>query len=90
MVHKVRESTMIATGHRLTKLRPHQGILIPLLTTFLSSESSRRPWFKIYVVCVNILTAGQTVVHLIQVFGLLDSVPASAPVTLLLFSVVYT
>ncbi|CUA74271.1 hypothetical protein RSOLAG22IIIB_11082 [Rhizoctonia solani] len=55
-----------------------QGILIPLLTTFLSSESSRRPWFKIYVICANVLTAGQTVAHIIQVFDVLDLVPAPA------------
>ncbi|KDN43370.1 hypothetical protein RSAG8_06154, partial [Rhizoctonia solani AG-8 WAC10335] len=55
-----------------------QGLLIPLLTIFLSSKSSHRPWFKIYVVCVNVLTAGQTVAHVIQAFDVIELVPAPA------------
>ncbi|CAE7144957.1 unnamed protein product [Rhizoctonia solani] len=55
-----------------------QGLLIPLFTTFLSSESNRRPWFKLYVVCVNVFTFGQTVAHVIQVFDAIDLVPAPA------------
>ncbi|CAE6479013.1 unnamed protein product [Rhizoctonia solani] len=54
-----------------------QGILIPLLTTFLSSESDHRLWFKIYVVCVNVFTAGQTVTHVLQVFDVIGLIPAS-------------
>ena len=75
---------------RSTKLWPKQGVLISLLITFLSSESNRRLWFKIYVVCVNIFTAGQTVSHVIQVYDVIGSVPAPAPVSSLSLQVVHT
>ncbi|CAE6394417.1 unnamed protein product, partial [Rhizoctonia solani] len=56
-----------------------QGILVTLLATFLTSESKRPYWFKIYVVCVNALAAGQTVVHLVQALNAINSIPTPAP-----------
>ncbi|CAE6456338.1 unnamed protein product [Rhizoctonia solani] len=50
-----------------------QGILIPMLTTFLATKSDRQPWFRIYVISVNILTLGQTVIHIIQAFDVISA-----------------
>ncbi|KAJ1306374.1 hypothetical protein OPQ81_007380 [Rhizoctonia solani] len=63
-----------------------QGVLVTLLATFLTSKSSHQPWFKVYVIFVNVLCAGQTVLNIIQAFNIVDLVPqpvalvAAAPV----------
>ncbi|KDN43378.1 hypothetical protein RSAG8_06162, partial [Rhizoctonia solani AG-8 WAC10335] len=50
-----------------------QGILIPMLATFMTTKSSHRPWFKIYVFFVNILALVQTIIHIIQAFDIINA-----------------
>ncbi|CAE7103697.1 unnamed protein product [Rhizoctonia solani] len=63
-----------------------QGVLIPMLTTFLTNKSDHQLWFKIYVVFVNVLTLGQTIIHIIQAFDVINAfgervvLAAAAPV----------
>ncbi|KAB5592552.1 hypothetical protein CTheo_4019 [Ceratobasidium theobromae] len=54
-----------------------QGILIPLLVTFLTDRSttSRSPWFKIYVVSVNMLGFWQTALAIVQALDSINSQP---------------
>ncbi|KAH7336777.1 hypothetical protein B0J17DRAFT_443495 [Rhizoctonia solani] len=63
-----------------------QGVLVSLLANFLASKSDHHAWFKIYIVSANVLTAGQTVVHVAQAFETINLIPvrialvAAAPV----------
>ncbi|CAE6358180.1 unnamed protein product [Rhizoctonia solani] len=50
-----------------------QGILIPMLATFITTKSDHRPWFKFYVVFVNVLSLGQTIIHIIQAFDAMNA-----------------
>ncbi|CAE6433050.1 unnamed protein product [Rhizoctonia solani] len=50
-----------------------QGILLPMLATFITTKSDHRPWFKFYVIFVNILSLGQTIIHLIQAFDVMNA-----------------
>ncbi|CAE6442586.1 unnamed protein product [Rhizoctonia solani] len=50
-----------------------QGILIPMLATFMTTKSNHRPWFKIYVFFVNILALVQTIIHIIQAFDIINA-----------------
>ncbi|KAJ1306373.1 hypothetical protein OPQ81_007379 [Rhizoctonia solani] len=52
-----------------------QGILVTLLVNFLFSKSDYQAWFKIYVTIANAITAGQTVIHVIQAFDIIDLAP---------------
>ncbi|CAE6506838.1 unnamed protein product, partial [Rhizoctonia solani] len=51
------------------------GILVTLLTNFLASKTDHQVWFKVYIFIVNVLTAGQTVIHVIQAFETIDLTP---------------
>ncbi|KAG8751793.1 hypothetical protein FRC11_008991 [Ceratobasidium sp. 423] len=51
------------------------GILITLLLNFLASKTDHRAWFKIYVVTANLLTGGQTIIHVVQAFEIIDLAP---------------
>ncbi|KAH7336776.1 hypothetical protein B0J17DRAFT_769024 [Rhizoctonia solani] len=59
-----------------------QGILVTLLADFLASKSNHRAWFKIYVVSANVLTAGQTVIHVAQAFETIDLAPVRGALVL--------
>ncbi|CAE6510653.1 unnamed protein product [Rhizoctonia solani] len=64
-----------------------QGILIPLLISFLTSSNIRKDKlpFQIYVMFINALTLAQTIVHLYDTLDFFDSrVPVSHPVILIL------
>ncbi|KAG9121336.1 hypothetical protein FRC07_002736 [Ceratobasidium sp. 392] len=50
-----------------------QGSFAPLLVSFLSSTRSSSRWFKAYVVSVHIVALGQTIMHITQVFDLVES-----------------
>ncbi|CAE6500088.1 unnamed protein product [Rhizoctonia solani] len=65
-----------------------QGILISLLATFLSTRSTRPPSFNVYVITINLLCMGQTVVSVIQSMDLLD--PAPYRESLVLAYTIYT
>ncbi|KAJ1306371.1 hypothetical protein OPQ81_007377 [Rhizoctonia solani] len=51
-----------------------KGILIPMLTTFLNTNSNYKLWFKIYIVSINTLALGQTIIHIIQAFEVIDMI----------------
>ncbi|CAE6432331.1 unnamed protein product [Rhizoctonia solani] len=59
-----------------------QGVLITLLANFLTSKLDHQAWFKIYVVLANVLTAGQTVVHVMQAFETIDMTPVRSTLVL--------
>ncbi|CAE6359087.1 unnamed protein product, partial [Rhizoctonia solani] len=50
-----------------------QGVLMALLSNFLTSKTNHPIWLKIYVIFTNILTGLQTVIHVIQAFESIDS-----------------
>ncbi|CEL58323.1 hypothetical protein RSOLAG1IB_03069 [Rhizoctonia solani AG-1 IB] len=62
-----------------------QGVLIPLLTNFLTSSHLKKdkPLFKLYVVYVNALALVQTSVEIYNVLDYLDSRSNKSPAAIL-------
>ena len=53
-----------------------------MLATFITTKSDHRPWFKSYVVFVNILSLGQTIIHIIQAFDAMNALSERIAVSL--------
>lgn len=54
---------------------------MPLLVTFLTSKRGHNPWFKIYVIYVNVISLAQTIIHTIQAFYFLGATPPRTTVS---------
>ncbi|CAE6472177.1 unnamed protein product [Rhizoctonia solani] len=56
-----------------------QGVLVPLLVKFLTSKRTHHPWFKIYVISVNVLSLLHTALRIAEAFSALGPVPRLLP-----------
>ncbi|CAE6522302.1 unnamed protein product [Rhizoctonia solani] len=52
-----------------------QGVLIPMLSSFLTTKSEHQLWFRIYVVLINALALAQTIIHIVHAFDALNGIP---------------
>lgn len=52
-----------------------QGVLIPILSSFLTTKSEHQLWFRIYVVLINVLALAQTIIHIVHAFDALNGIP---------------
>ncbi|KAG8688970.1 hypothetical protein FRC12_016375 [Ceratobasidium sp. 428] len=52
-----------------------QGILVPLLVSFLNSGRDQNKWFRAYVVFINLASLTETIIHIVPIYDTLHNIP---------------
>ncbi|KAG8687627.1 hypothetical protein FRC08_011881 [Ceratobasidium sp. 394] len=51
-----------------------QGVLVPLLVSFLNSGRDQNKWFRGYVVFINLTSLAETIIHIVPIYDTLHQI----------------